>query len=239
MIITDSSVQHYARLLRRILAKISPTPRAVIPKNFLEDTPFIFDFTSENKTLSKIDLRNTTAFNQYITGALNKAGRMFGIGRYGENRTLYNVSPLFTSGGEPRSVHLGVDLWVPAGTPIFAPLPATVHSFQINDHFLDYGPTIILEHHLENAKLYTLYGHLSRTSLEMLAVGQNIKAGEMIAAVGKQDENGCWPTHLHFQIITDLLGYKGDFPGVAKESEKEDYLLLCPDPNLLLHLKGL
>ena len=47
-------------------------------------------------------------------------------------------------------------------------------------------------------------------------------------------ENGGWPAHLHFQIIGDLMGFIGDFPGVAKQSEIEEWLERCPDPNLIL-----
>ena len=185
---------------------------SVIPEKFLEPSPAIFDFIKGN----------------------NISGRL-GIGRYGEDRKIYQ-SPLYTSNGEARSVHLGLDLFVPAGTPIFAPLDAIIHSFQDNNHFLDYGPTIILEHNTRGKKFCTLYGHLGRSSLEKIKVGQKIEAGEEIAIVGKTHENGHWPPHLHFQIITDLLGWNGDFPGVARPSEKEYYLKLCPDPDLLLKI---
>ena len=183
-----------------------------------------------------MDPKDTDAFNLYVTETLNKLRLRLGIGHYGEDRAIYK-SPLYIGDGESRSVHLGIDLFVPAGTAIFSPLDGIVHSFQDNNNFLDYGPTLILEHKLNGVIFYTLYGHLNRASLKRLNVGQQTTAGEIIASVGRQHENGSWPPHLHFQIITDLLGYKGDFPGVARPSEKEYYLKLCPDPNLLLHLK--
>ena len=37
----------------------------------------------------------------------------------------------------------------------------------------------------------------------------------VIARIGTTAENGGWPPHLHFQLITDLLDRHGDFPGVA------------------------
>lgn len=230
---TYSLTQH-AQKIRKLLREIF-SPHVVIPKKFTEDVPFIFDFTKENKRLINIDPHNTDAFSQYISETLNRVGRILGVGQFAEDRTIYQ-SPLYKTNGEVRSVHLGIDLFVPTGTSIFAPLDATVHSFQDNDNFLDYGPTIILEHNLAGVKFYTLYGHLDRASLKKVTVGQKIKAGERIARVGQQHENGNWPSHLHFQIITDLLGYKGDFPGVVKPSEKKYYLQLCPDPNLLLRI---
>lgn len=215
---------------------LSSLARPVIPKKFMENTPFIFNFTKENKILSIMNPYDTEGFIKYITQMLKKSGSILGVGKYGEDRAIYK-SPLYKRDDEARSIHLAIDLFVPSGTAIFTPLDATIHSFQDNNHFLDYGPTIILEHIVEGVKFYTLYGHLSRASLKKLIVGQNIKAGEQIARVGKLHENGRWPSHLHFQIITDILTFSGDFPGVAKPTEKEYYLKLCPDPNLILNIR--
>lgn len=208
---------------------------SIVPQKFLEKEPFVFDFTTKNKILSKIDLHDTKASSRYVDETLRKSGRKLGIGKYSEDRMVYQSS-IYKTSGEARTIHLAIDLFVPAGTLIFAPLDGRVHSFQNNNNFLDYGPTIILEHNLQGIKFYTLYGHLSRSSLKKLNVGQKFTAGENIATVGKPYENGSWPSHVHFQIITDLLSFRGDFPGVARPSEKEYYLKLCPDPNLLLHI---
>ncbi len=209
--------------------------KAVLSEQFLEIPPVVFDFARNNNLVPRANLVDATKFSKYIAQILNEQGRNLGIGQYGEDRGIYQ-SPLYKTKVEARSIHLGMDLFVPVNTPIFAPLTGIIHSFQDNNHFLDYGPTIILEHNIEREKFYTLYGHLSRTSLNKLKVGQKIEAGEMIAKVGNQNENGNWPTHLHFQIITDLLGFSGDFPGVARPSEKEKYFAICPDPNLILCL---
>ncbi|MEO6446181.1 MAG: aminotransferase class III-fold pyridoxal phosphate-dependent enzyme, partial [Gemmatimonadaceae bacterium] len=48
--------------------------------------------------------------------------------------------------------------------------------------------------------------------------------------------NGGWPPHLHFQVICDLLGREGDFPGVARARERAVWLSLCPDPALMVKL---
>jgi 4-aminobutyrate aminotransferase-like enzyme len=46
--------------------------------------------------------------------------------------------------------------------------------------------------------------------------------------------NGGWPPHVHFQLITDLLGRDGEFPGVAPAVRRDVWLSLSPDPNLIL-----
>ena len=105
---------------------------------------------------------------------------------------------------------------------------------QDNAGDLDYGPTIILEHHPESGpKFYTLYGHLSRDCLKLVKIGQKIKAGEAFAATGNCDENGVWPTHLHLQMVLDLLDFEGNVPGVASPSQFDLWQSLSPDPSLL------
>ena len=72
-----------------------------------------------------------------------------------------------------------------------------------------------------------------------LEPGLRFEAGDQIASVGEHHENGGWPPHLHFQIIRDMLGHVGDFPGVAAPSQRARFLELCPDPNLILGIPGL
>src|SRR5581483_5545712 len=97
-----------------------------------------------------------------------------------------------------------------------------------------YGPTVILKHSAGGQEFYTLYGHLSDDSLEALRVGQVIHRGEQVAKIGTYPTNGGWPPHVHFQIIVDMLGRDGEFPGVAPVSRRALWLSLSPDPNLIL-----
>ena len=104
-----------------------------------------------------------------IRALLEDADARVGIGRYGEPRTAY-TGEQFASGPEPRTVHLGLDLFVPAGSVVRAPLDAIVHSVADNTLPLDYGPTVILEHHVEpELTFFTLYGHLARESVAELS----------------------------------------------------------------------
>ncbi|HLP96521.1 MAG TPA: aminotransferase class III-fold pyridoxal phosphate-dependent enzyme [Saprospiraceae bacterium] len=161
-----------------------------------------------------------------------------GIGRYNEVRPFYTTDAYAVHGNngpEWRSVHIGLDVFLPLGTPVFAPLAGKIHSFQDNAHERDYGPTIILEHQMPGGLVfYTLYGHLTRTSLEGKVVGQSIAAGESFCQIGPMPENGNWSPHLHFQVILDILDKTGDYPGVAFPSQRAVWTSLCPDPWLLL-----
>jgi len=166
-----------------------------------------------------------------------KPGEPVRFGGYGEDRSMYTQTLFAPEGDEPRTVHLGIDVFAPAGMDVFTPLSGRVHSSRINDNEGDYGPTIILEHTpAAGLKFHTLYGHLDRDSLHGLKPGTAFMAGEKIAALGTKRENGGWTPHLHFQIILDIGSAKGDYPGVAKRSEKDLWLSICPDPAKLLGL---
>lgn len=195
----------------------------------------LIDLTEKNNVLTKINFEHLETLDRHIFDFIQRNGVWAGVGGYLEDRTIYKRSAVF-GGPEPRSIHLGVDLWAPAFTPFYAPLDGIVYSLKDNEGQGDYGPTIILEHKLEGLKFYTLYGHLSRQSLTLLKEGQEIKKGTLFTELGPYPENGDWPPHLHFQIIRDLQGAKGDYPGVAAPSAMEKFKANCPDPNLILNL---
>ena len=67
-------------------------------------------------------------------------------------------------------------------------------------------------------------------------VGQIVKKGELIANLGLPPTNGDYAPHLHFQIIIDMEGKKGDYAGVSSLNTIEFYTENCPDPNWLLKI---
>ncbi|QSE96365.1 peptidoglycan DD-metalloendopeptidase family protein [Fulvivirga lutea] len=224
--------------IEAILSRNKDLFHPTTPFNFTKDPFFVFDFTKDNTALADVNLNDERSFNDYIFGSLAKENCKVGVGGYGENRTIYSRSDVF-SDTENRSLHLGIDIWAPAGTPVYAPADAIVHSFKDNHQHGDYGPTIILEHELEGVKFHTLYGHLSRSSIEDLTIGAEIKKGTEFAWFGDYEENVHWPPHLHFQVIEDMGDKFGDFPGVCKPSEKAMWLKNCPNPNLILNIPGI
>ena len=207
----------------------------VIDFDATKEKLFHFDFTDDNKILGASEIADTILFSDYINRTLKANDATFGIGGYKENRTLYRRSELF-AGEEERSIHLGIDIWGPAGTPVYAALGGMVHSFAYNDNFGDYGATIILLHQLETIAFHTLYGHLSLADISTLREGAYINRGQVIGHFGQPAENGNWPPHLHFQIIHNLYLKDGDYPGVCKLSESESYLANCPDADLILNM---
>ncbi|HDZ41583.1 MAG TPA: aminotransferase class III-fold pyridoxal phosphate-dependent enzyme [Bacteroidetes bacterium] len=175
-----------------------------------------------------------------IEEELKRHRRKFGIGRFAEARILYSSSVFRNRQyrtAEDRTIHLGIDIFAPAGTPVHAPADATVHLYNYKPGGLDYGHMIILKHQTGTGdEFFTLYGHLAGKSSEGIVEGKKLKKGEVFAWIGDITENGGWSPHLHFQIMTDLLGYGIDFPGVCKPWERNAWFLLSPDPDLFLNI---
>lgn len=190
------------------------------------------DLSVSNSKLEAVDLTNTSSFSDFIQQIQHPY--LIGIGGYAEDRFVYKRSSMFETKGKPRSLHLGVDLWGQVRTPVYCPIRGSVHSFAFNDRFGDYGATIILKHQVGDMVFHSLYGHLSLDSIKGLELGQVFEAGDLLCWFGEDHENGHWPPHLHFQLIVDMGGQMGDYPGVAPMDESEYYLSNCPDPNLIL-----
>lgn len=179
------------------------------------------------------------AYWHWLETRFREEDAQFAIGLYGEVRDVYKGEQFATAASpEWRSQHLGQDIFIAAGTPLYAPLPGTVLSVVDNALPYDYGPTVILEHRAGESgpAFWTLYGHLSRETLGMVKQGQQIAAGQRIGTIGDHTVNGGWAPHLHFQIMTDRLGQSGEFPGVGQPSLWPVWQAISPDPNLILRL---
>ncbi|ETZ19499.1 peptidoglycan DD-metalloendopeptidase family protein [Pedobacter sp. V48] len=198
------------------------------------DLLYPLDLTVENKELTSDILDDTDLFTSWVDKKLCLNNCRYGIGGYNEHRSIYARSAHFDTAEEPRRLHLGADIWGPAGTPVYNFHDAVVHSFKFNNNFGDYGGTIILKYVLGDAVIHALYGHLSLESLQGLEEGMFIPAGTRFAAFGKKEENGYWPPHLHFQLIYNMQALKGDYPGVCQYTKRDIYLKNCPDPAVIL-----
>jgi 4-aminobutyrate aminotransferase-like enzyme/Ser/Thr protein kinase RdoA (MazF antagonist) len=207
----------------------------VLGVNLRTNNCIVFDLSVSGPLISGDPSENSEPkLTERLFGAMDSAAVNIGIGRYDEPRLFY-LSSIFTSIGEPRVIHLGIDLFAKAGTPVYAPMDGIVEAFANNAAPQDYGPMIILKHLTnEGIVFYTVYGHLSLDSLKELSIGKKITKGEKIASIGTPDINGGGTPHLHLQIVTDLLDLSTDFPGVARASQREVWHSFSPDPNLIL-----
>lgn len=157
------------------------------------------------------------------------------VGRYGEDRDVY-TDDAFTT-GKARTVHLGLDLFRPEGSPVYAAYDGVVEAYEDRSTHLDYGPVVILRHETtEGIPFWSLYGHLSRESMKQWRVGNQVMAGDEIATMGSPEENVGWPPHVHLQFFTDLCDMGTGVPGVANRDEISIWRSICPNPNLALGL---
>ena len=215
----------------------------VVAGDFRKNPPLILDLSAASLEFGPFSMADREPlFTAHILGRMASERKAVAIGRYDEARTAYTTEAFRVKrndGWETRTVHLGLDIFVAPGRPVLAPLDGVIHSFRDNAAYQDYGPAIILEHRVPGGpSFYTLYGHLSRASLAGLREGRRVRKGDRIAEVGAPPENGGWTPHLHFQVITDLLDKRGEYPGVALPSRRDVWLSLCPDPSSFAGLEG-
>ena len=183
--------------------------------------------------------QDAPVWTEAIFGRMREAGARVAIGRYDEPRRIYTAGQFGIESDElpeRRTVHLGIDLFMDAGTPVHTPLAGKVHGVAVNGDELDYGPTVIVEHRAgpDGPRFFTLYGHLGQDLPRGLKPGRQVEAGEAVGTIGPPPVNGGWPPHLHFQLICDMLDEKGTFPGVASPAQRGVWRSLCPDPSNLL-----
>ena len=211
--------------------------------------PHTLDFSVGSLDLPHPDtLAAAGALEHWVATEMATHEATVGIGRYGEARLFYDAPAFHTPGNdgpEARTIHLGLDLFAPAGTAVHCPLPGTVVSVADNDQPRDYGPTVILRHTTsDGAGFHTLYGHLDHATLQHVEPGRQVGAGDLIGWLGSADINGGRPPHLHLQIIAlDPLADDGiegadpgNFPGVALQRLRPAWESVLPDPSALAGL---
>lgn len=238
-------------LLRAVLRKgagLPATPSVLAVKAYLESVkpaqlflPAIAD-TGTLALLTNGQHPDMPAFSDHafdVWFAEQANGQpLYGLGSYFEKRSVY-ATPQFADVASPewRTMHLGIDVFAPSGTPVYSPLAGKVLHLTYNADPLDYGHTLILEHDAGGVPFFTLYGHLGASLSSLLAKGDRVVPGQLVAHLGDWHENGGWAAHLHFQVMTDMLDQNGgNFFGVGHESLSDVWSEICLDPNLILRL---
>lgn len=94
--------------------------------------------------------------------------------------------------GDVAESHPGIDIAVPAGTPVRASGGGTVKATGYDP---DYGSFVLLRH---PSGYETMYGHASRV---LVVDGDDIQAGQVIALSGSSGRSTA--PHLHFEIRRD------------------------------------
>ncbi len=148
-----------------------------------------------------------------------QAERLVGVGRWGEPRLIHALWPGVDF---PHTVHLGLDVFVPAGTNVRTPLPGRVRNSD--------AALLVLEHETEAGPLYTRWSGLEPA----FAKGQAVAAGAVLGRVAEVDDDVALPAHLHVQA--GLLLIDDDLPALARVDEADLWRALCPNPAGLVGL---
>jgi len=153
----------------------------------------------------------------------------WGFSPYLERRdTLLADCPQMAA--EKRYYHLGLDIIVPMGTPLHAPLDAVVAESGYEAGEGNYGGFVLLLHTGPRFEpFYSFYGHLARKMLP--EAGRTLQAGDAFARVGDFHENGNWFHHTHLQVITEkglAAGYLSK--GYCTARDLVSMNDLCPSP---------
>jgi len=218
-----------AKLIRDYL--LSSTPANLLDKPFSQLKKVYINWSFDNPEIA----RSTKAIEELMA----KSGAEVSIGYYCEDRNVYQGEAFNPASESARTFHLGVDIGMPAGTPIYAPLDGVIELFYNNSTYLDYGPVVVLRHKTDQGiPFWTLYGHLSIDSIPDWKIGKEIKAGDLIGRMGKEEENVGWPPHTHFQLLTDLCGMGIDIYGVAPRDEIALWRGISLNPNLILGIES-
>jgi hypothetical protein len=197
----------------------------------LRGEPCLLDLSSESSLFDGVDPRDQRRYQSIIDDQMS-GSCSWGLASYMEDRRkLLSSCPQMRREG--RFFHLGLDIIVPAGTVLHAPLDSVVEIQGYEEGEGNYGGFVLLRHSSDRFQtFYSLYGHLALASLPPR--GEALKAGEAFARVGDFNENGNWFHHTHLQILTEK-GLERDFISRGYCSAKDLPVIdsLCPSPLML------
>lgn len=223
--------------IETVLKKHGSNFASLLGEPYCSQKALELDLSPNNPDIASLNFRDPNGFESWTANQLKKYNAQIAIGRYLEERVIYEQGEF-----AGRCVHMGLDVGLPAGTPIYAPLAGTLETYVDHLGEKDYGPTLLMKHELDGVIFYVLYGHLSRKCRDLYTENQLFKAGELIGWIGDSNENGRWPPHVHVQGMTEnkvipseeRIGSGSNYQGVVSIAdmplEKGNHF----DPKLLL-----
>jgi len=194
----------------------------------LRGDPFVLDLSYRNRLLDEIDVRDQRTFQKLLEGQM-QPHFSWGFAGYLERRdSLLRSCPQMTA--ERRVYHLGLDIIVPRGTALHAPLEAQVAQVGYEPGEGNYGGFVLLKHRVAAAQpFFSFFGHLSRSDLP--TAGESLNPGQPFASIGDFHENGNWFFHTHLQVITERGIERGYIDkGYCAEADLPQINDLCPSP---------
>jgi murein DD-endopeptidase MepM/ murein hydrolase activator NlpD len=202
----------------------------------LKGDPFIADLSNKGALLQGMDVRDQQELQRRLDQQMG-ATYSWGVSPFLEHRdTLLADCPQMVA--DKRFIHLGLDVIVPRGTPLQAPLDAVIQASGYEEGEGNYGGFVLLKHASPlYESFYSFYGHLCKSRLPK--VGKSFAAGAPFAEVGDFHENGNWFYHTHIQVITQKgldQGYLSK--GYCSQQDVSMMNELCPSPISLFKISN-
>ncbi len=163
-----------------------------------------------------IDTRNP----QQIQKALHLQSKdKYYYGGYGENRKdIWKGTYL---DDKKNYIHLGIDINMPAGTPIKCPFDCMILSvFSDRDTKIGWGGRLILMPHDSFDSPMLVLAHLDPNKLVLNNWNPNKNKGDILAKIGNWPQNGNTFHHLHIQCIWPKVIH--DFDGYGTNKDLKD-----------------
>lgn len=190
--------------------------------------PCLLDFSSRNPLAAEYATDDFDRFQAQVMQELEQGQAQWGIARYLEERsTVLSQFPQMVK--EQRFYHVGLDIIVPAGFQLFAPLEGKVFAAGIDAGQGNYGGYVILQHQVQDVTFYSFYGHLDTSALP--ETGEAVTAGAPFAMIGERADSGGWFTHVHLQILTQRAVDQGMLlKGYMAAADLPEVPFLFPSP---------
>ena len=118
---------------------------------------------------------------------------------YGNTRFAYQLRSVFYASGQ--GLHFGLDLGAPCGTPVVAIGDGIVTKIDAREH--GSGPHNLMIDHPNGFSSF--YGHLLEPA--RVYIGQEVRAGDVVALSGDPDLTCDSRPHLHLEIRNQWYNY--------------------------------
>jgi murein DD-endopeptidase MepM/ murein hydrolase activator NlpD len=171
--------------------------------------------------------------NDFIKALHKKKGVTWSISGDRENRIdLYRQNKKIMKEG--RTVHIGVDVCAPAGTPLHAPCDCEVVLLDYEKGKGTYGYMSVLKCLDSKEPLYLVFGHLAKDG--RVPVGSKLRTGDVFAYIGDFHENGNWLHHTHLQVLTQRGFDEGwIYKALCTPEQLPTIDELCPSPMAFIY----
>ncbi len=246
----DANFAHYAfrnvcnfeshpdsRELVRFLESSQEQIHPILNEEIAEKKHVVFDLSVGSLELSSFEeMTNKKGVIAYIYRCLKQSKKEVGICRHNEAR-LYYTKPQTNTFNAP-TIHLGIDLFLKPKTSIYVPIKGTLVNIIQDKHSSKQNYTVILEHRFgsSNQRFYTLYKNLDEKTVENYESGKQFFKGELLGFSGDVENKDIPLSYVHFQISLDLFEKIDPVPSVINSKQKDIWLSLCPNPNIILKI---